>query len=135
VETPEDMGAALREQEWHVVLADYQMPRFSAPAALRLLQDTGRDLPFIVISGTIGEDVAVEVMKAGAHEFFVKGLLTRLVPAIQREMRGAEERRRRREAEKERDRALQRERHLNAVLRSISRSRREAKSRWPKTFP
>jgi PAS domain S-box-containing protein len=119
VETPEAMGAALRDQEWDVVLADYQMPRFTAPGALRLLQDIGRDLPFIVISGTVGEDVAVEVMKAGAHDFFTKGSLKLLVPAIQREIGEAENRRRTIAAEKDRDRALERERHLNAVLRSI----------------
>ncbi len=99
VETAEAMEAALHEREWDVVLADYRMPRFDAPTALTILHDSGLDVPFIVISGTVGEDVAVEVMKAGAHDFFAKGELTRLVPAIEREMREAANRRRRRIAE------------------------------------
>jgi hypothetical protein len=99
VETADAMAAALDERQWDAVLADYRLPRFDAPAALAVLHDSGLDLPFIVISGTVGEDIAVEVMKAGAHDFFAKGQLKRLVPAIEREMREAENRHRRRVAE------------------------------------
>ncbi|MBN1273915.1 MAG: response regulator [Candidatus Aminicenantes bacterium] len=104
VETAEDMKAALHERKWDVILSDYKMPHFDAPAALAVLQDSGLDLPFIVVSGVVGEDVAVEVMKAGAHDFFLKENLTRLAAAIEREMREAENRCRRKAAEEERDR-------------------------------
>ena len=88
-------------QRWDVILSDYRLPQFSAPAALALLQASGLDLPFIIISGTIGEDVAVAALKAGAHDFIVKGNWARLLPAVEREMRDAEARRARRQAEDE----------------------------------
>jgi signal transduction histidine kinase len=101
VETEAAMRAALAER-WDVVISDYSLPRFSGLAALRVLRESGRDIPFIVVSGAIGEEVAVAAMKAGAHDYLMKGNLVRLVPAIQRELREAEERRRRRLAEEER---------------------------------
>jgi signal transduction histidine kinase/DNA-binding NarL/FixJ family response regulator len=101
VETREAMLSALRDREWDVVLSDYHLPAFSALGALATLQESGRDLPFIIASGTIGEDVAVEALKAGADDFVVKGRLARLIPAIERGMRDAEGRRRHREAEGE----------------------------------
>jgi len=85
VETAEAMTAALKKQVWDIILSDYSMPHFSAPESLRLLQQSGLDLPFIVISGTIGEDVAVATMQAGAHDYLMKGILQRLVPASERE--------------------------------------------------
>jgi len=72
VETPEAMRAALEEGEWDVVLCDFSMPQFSAPAALKLLKGTGRDIPFIIISGTVGEETAVEAMRAGADDYLMK---------------------------------------------------------------
>ncbi|GAB4368925.1 MAG: response regulator [Elainellaceae cyanobacterium] len=99
VETAADMQAALDRQVWDVVIADYTLPTFSAPEALRLLQSQKRDLPFIIVSGTIGEEIAVTAMKAGAHDYLIKGNLTRLVPAVERELREAEERRKRHQAE------------------------------------
>ncbi len=99
VDTPVTMQAALDRQSWDVVIADYTLPAFSAPAALQLLQQQRRDLPFIIVSGTIGEETAVAAMKAGAHDYLTKGNLARLVPAIEREMREAEERRKRNQAE------------------------------------
>jgi signal transduction histidine kinase len=101
VETEAAMRAAL-DDPWDVIIADYSLPQFSGLAALSLLRSTGLDIPFIVVSGAIGEDVAVAAMKAGAHDYLMKGNLARLVPAIQRELREAEERRRRRRAEDER---------------------------------
>jgi len=99
VQTTEAMRTALRKQAWDVIIADYSMPEFDAPSALALLQQTGFDLPFIVVSGTIGEDVAVAMMRNGAHDYIMKDNLTRLVPAVERELREAHERRKRREAE------------------------------------
>ena len=100
VETEAAMRAAL-DDPWDVVIADYALPQFSGLAALSLLRSTGLDIPFIVVSGAIGEDVAVAAMKAGAHDYLMKGHLARLVPAIQRELREAEDRRRGRQAEAE----------------------------------
>ncbi len=99
VETAEQMTKALQEKEWEVVLADYNLPDFSAPEALKLLQESGIDLPFIIISGGIGEDIAVAAMKAGAHDYFMKGQLARLVAAVERELREAATRAARRKAE------------------------------------
>jgi signal transduction histidine kinase len=95
VETEEQMTAALDRQPWDLVLADYALPRFSGPRALALVKGRGLDLPFIIVSGTIGEETAVAAMKAGAHDYLMKGHLARLVPAIQREVGDAEERRQR----------------------------------------
>jgi two-component system, cell cycle sensor histidine kinase and response regulator CckA len=84
---------ALARSTWDVVVSDYDMPMFSGPAALAILQETGLDIPFIMISGTIGEEIAVSALKAGAHDFLVKGRLARLIPAIERERREVEVRR------------------------------------------
>lgn len=99
VDTPAAMEAALASQPWDVVIADHAMPRFNALAALHLLQESGLDLPFIIVSGSIGEDIAVEAMKAGAHDYIMKNSLARLVPAIERELREAVVRRERRKAD------------------------------------
>jgi len=95
VATEEEMEKALDAQEWDVVLCDYELPLFSVLPALALLRRKGLDLPFIVVSGAIGEELAVELMKAGAHDFIVKGSLSRLLPAIEREQREAKARRER----------------------------------------
>ncbi len=100
VDTPEAMKAELDAKIWDVVIADYVMPCFSGLAALSLLHQTGLDIPFIIASGKMGEDTAVEVMKAGAHDYILKGNLSRLVPAIRRELREAVVRQEREQAEK-----------------------------------
>jgi signal transduction histidine kinase len=89
VETPEAMNDALDRRPWDVILSDYHMPRFSAPEAYKLVKNRGMDLPFIIVSGTVGEEVAVEAMRVGVHDYLLKGMLTRLVPAIERELREA----------------------------------------------
>lgn len=99
VDTPEAMRAALEARDWDIILSDYTMPEFSGPAALALLRSMDIDLPFIVISGAMGEESAVELMKSGAHDYIMKDSLVRLVPAIERELREAEVRRARRRAE------------------------------------
>jgi PAS domain S-box-containing protein len=104
VETREAMKAALERREWEVVISDYVMPRFTGIDALATLAESGLDLPFIIVSGNIGEDIAVEAMRAGAHDYILKGNLKRLVPAIERELREAEVRHARKRVEEERTR-------------------------------
>jgi len=101
VETGPAMRAALTEQTWDVVLSDFSLPHFDMPRALQVVQQLGLDLPFIIVSGTIGEEAAVEALKAGAHDFMAKGKLSRLVPAIERTMGEAAGRRARRQRERE----------------------------------
>ena len=91
--------AALTEREWDVVLSDYTMPAFTALDALALLRALGLDLPFIIVSGTIDETMAVDALRAGAHDFVLKGHLARLAPAIARERREAAARRQQRQTE------------------------------------
>jgi diguanylate cyclase len=100
VETAEAMAAALTARSWDIVISDYSMPHFNGLAALALLQQSGLDLPFILLSGTIGEDVAVEAMRAGAHDYVMKSNPKRLTSAIERELREAGIRRERKQAEK-----------------------------------
>ena len=99
VETGPAMAAALDARSWDLVISDHNMPSFSAPAALKLLRDKGFDLPFIIVSGSIGEEAAVSAMKAGAQDYLLKGNLARLPAAIERELKDAAERRARRDAE------------------------------------
>jgi len=99
VDTPEAMNAALEQQEFDIVISDHGMPRFNALAALHLLRERGLDLPFIIVSGTIGEAVVAAAMRDGAHDYVLKRELNRLVPAIDRALRDAAERRERRRAE------------------------------------
>lgn len=105
VDNPADMACALEQQRWDLIISDYVMPRFSGLAALALIRAKQIDVPFIVVSGKIGEDVAVEAMKAGAHDYIMKGNLARLVPAIERELREASVRRERRQMEEQLQRA------------------------------
>ncbi len=90
VDTPEAMTATLANRKWDLIISDYAMPHFSGVAALSVLKESGLDLPFIIVSGTIGEDIAVAAMKAGAHDYVMKGNLQRLIPSVERELREAE---------------------------------------------
>jgi PAS domain S-box-containing protein len=103
VETSSEMYAALanmRPEEFHcIVLADYNLPQFSGPEALRILKASGIDLPFIMLSGAVSEEAAVESMRAGAQDYVTKQNLARLVPAIERELKEAAARRNRVAAE------------------------------------
>lgn len=99
VDTLEGMRSALSKGKWDIILSDYTMPHFSAQEALSLFKEMELDIPFIVVSGAIGEQTAVELMKAGADDFVMKGNLARLVPAIQRELSDAEARRERKQAQ------------------------------------
>jgi PAS domain S-box-containing protein len=86
VDTAVDMKTALQEC-WDIVICDYLMPGFSGISALKLLQSTGQDIPFVIVSGILDEQIAVDALKAGAHDFVLKSRMTRLVPAIERELR------------------------------------------------
>jgi len=101
VEDAEGLRRALEDPAWDVIVADYYLPGFDAPGALRILQECGQDIPCIVVSGKMGEDVAVEMMKSGAHDYLTKNNLTRLVPAVERELAEAASRREARQAQEE----------------------------------
>jgi phosphoserine phosphatase RsbU/P len=98
VETAAGLQKAL-ESEWDIVIADYNLPQFDALAALDIVKASGKDIPFIIVSGGIGESTAVAAMKAGAHDYLMKGNLARLVPVVERELREAENRRSKRATE------------------------------------
>lgn len=89
VDTPEAMAKAIEQKKWDLVVSDYSMPYFNVQGALDLLKQHDLDLPFIVVSGTVGEEVAIEALRAGAHDFMPKGHFSRLLPAITRELREA----------------------------------------------
>jgi PAS domain S-box-containing protein len=100
VETPEALKTALTNRTWDVVLSDYNLPDFNAPMALQMIKESSLDVPFIIVSGGIGEDIAVAAMKSGAHDYLMKGNLHRLLPAVERELREAANRAGQREAKK-----------------------------------
>src|SRR3989449_7207965 len=93
------MREALLRQAWDVVISDYEMPGFGGFEALQLLKESGRDLPFILVSAVVSEETAVAAMKAGAHDYIMKRKLARLAPAIARELREAQSRVARKAAE------------------------------------
>jgi PAS domain S-box-containing protein len=99
VDCTQAMNAALAAQQWDLILSDYSMPQFSGPDALAVCRQHNLDIPFIVISGRIGEETAVKMMKAGAHDYLMKHQLARLVPAVKRELIAAQERAARRDSE------------------------------------
>ncbi len=99
VETADAFKRALSEKQWDIILCDYKMPNFSAPSAIALLKETNTDISVIIVSGAIGEDVAVECMRLGAHDYVMKTNLSRLCPAIARELEEAKVRVQRRQSE------------------------------------
>ena len=101
VDTLETLVTALSKQRFDVVLADYSLSALSGMKALEIVREFDPELPFIIISSAMGEETAVEVMLAGAHDYLIKGNLARLVPAIQREIRESENRREKRRASEE----------------------------------
>ncbi len=96
--SPIQMKDALATGPWDIIISDYRLPRFDAPAALQLLKESGLDIPFIVVSGTIGEELAVAMMKEGAQDYLMKDNLPRLIPAVRREISEAKVRHDRRES-------------------------------------
>ena len=99
VETASDLIQSLKDEDWDIVITDHNLPGFDSSAALAIVREHDIDLPVIIVSGSIGEDIAVEAMKSGAHDYIMKGQMARLVPAIERELREAKSRKARRKAE------------------------------------
>src|SRR5688572_4500022 len=118
VQAAAQLRAALAEAEWDVVISDDNLPGFSSTGALGILHEVGRDLPFIIVSGAISEERAVAAMKAGAHDYVMKGNRLRLLPAIERELADAESRRARRAAEAALKLAA--EEHLSQLERRVA---------------
>lgn len=119
IETAEGLNNALDQHVWDIIISDYSMPKFSGLTALKIAKERKLDIPFILISGTIGEEVAVQAMKEGASDYLIKGNIKRLIPAIERELKDAEERRQRIRAEE----ALHKnEAMLSLILNSIPQS-------------
>src|SRR5882762_5501057 len=95
------MDKAIDRQRWDLVICDHSMPQFSGHEALKVLREKGLDAPFIFVSGTIGEDTAVAALKQGAQDYIMKDNLTRLLPAIRRELDEVEQQRERRRLERQ----------------------------------
>ncbi|HLP14793.1 MAG TPA: PAS domain S-box protein [Bacteroidota bacterium] len=122
VETSEAMQAALHGAQWDIVLSDFKLPHFNGLEALRLVKEFDVDIPFIIISGTIGEEIAVEAMQAGAHDYIMKNNLTRLLPAIERELRESKSRVQRKLLERKQEESEARLRLQSMALESAANS-------------
>jgi signal transduction histidine kinase len=125
-----DNAAAMRQAlaaspDWDIVVSDYAMPSFTALDALRIVHEDGRDLPFIILSGTVTDETAISAMRAGAHDYVMKDNVHRLKPAIERELQEVAHRRARRLAELERDQLLARERDLREAAEQAARLKDE----------
>jgi two-component system cell cycle sensor histidine kinase/response regulator CckA len=101
VQTATDLVAALKRKAWDVVISDYSMPGLNGHSALKIFQASGLDVPFIFVSGSCGEETAVEMMRAGAHDYIIKGNFNRLTPSITRELQAAQVRREHRRMQRE----------------------------------
>jgi response regulator RpfG family c-di-GMP phosphodiesterase len=121
VETAETMVAALAQGGWDIIISDYALPRFNSPAALSIAR-AKTDLPFIVVSGTIGEETAVDMMRSGAHDYLMKNNLKRLGAAVDRELREAEVRRAQKHGVLQIERQLQRLGALREIDLTITSS-------------
>ena len=120
VQTAESMRAALKTKHPDVIICDYNLPMFSAERALEVLKETGLDVPFLVVSGTVGEESAADLMKAGAHDIILKHNLSRLMPAIERERGQAKLRHDHRRMQAELEENVTRYRHLTESTRVIA---------------
>jgi PAS domain S-box-containing protein len=108
VQTSSAMKEALKEKQWDIILCDYKMPNFSGPSAIAVLKESNIDIPFIIVSGAVGEDIAVECMRLGAHDYVLKNNFPGLCPAIARELSDAEIREKQRRIEEKLNREQQR---------------------------
>lgn len=120
---------AALEQDWDVVLSDFNLPGFSGLVALDLLKASGRDIPFILVSGEIGEDTAVEAMRNGASDYLLKNNLARLVPALLHAVEATETRQARERADRELNKSKQRLRELAQHLQTSIEHERQAIAR------
>jgi diguanylate cyclase (GGDEF)-like protein/PAS domain S-box-containing protein len=115
VQTAADLETALAEERWDAVISDFKMPGFTGMDALRIFRSTGLDIPFILISGTIGEETAVDAMKAGASDYVMKKSLARLAPALERELKEMQMRAAHRQAQRDLIESEERFRSLTAL--------------------
>jgi PAS domain S-box-containing protein len=120
--TADSMRAALANGKWDIIVSDWSMPHFTGLDAFRIVRESKIDVPFIIVSGTIGEEVAVEALRAGVQDFMTKGKFLRLVPAIERELREHRERCRRRDAEERLERRGQEIAESEQLLRLVIES-------------
>jgi signal transduction histidine kinase len=125
VETREEMHTALYEREWDIIISDHNLPQFSSFGALEVLQQSGKDLPFIIVSGDIGEDVAVEAMRSGCDDYLIKDRLTRLGPAVESALARAAMRREKRLAE---ERLRESESRLSQLAAHLDRVKEEERA-------
>ena len=116
VDTAAAMRNALQQKAWDIILCDFTMPYFNGAAALQLAKESSTDAPFIFVSGTIGEDLAIEAMKSGAQDYIMKTNLARLAPAVERELHEAQVRRESRQAETAMRESEHKYRHLFEAL-------------------
>ncbi|MGB5217174.1 MAG: HD domain-containing phosphohydrolase [Smithella sp.] len=113
------MKKALHDQPWDIILCDYQMPEFDAPSAINVFKEENFDIPIIIISGTIGEETSVECMRLGAHDYFMKGKLSRLCPAVARELADAKVRKQQNQTESQKEEAIRALRQSEEKYRTI----------------
>lgn len=122
VQTEGELREQLVDRDWDVIISDYRLPQFDAPTALQVLQESQLDIPFLVVSGTIGELSAVAMMKAGAHDYLMKDNLARLPEAVRREVRECSVRHDRRQAEIRLQQTAAREQLIRLMTDRIRRS-------------
>ena len=122
--TRQEMQRALADETWDVIISDHNLPRFSAIDALLLVIESGLDIPFIIVSGTIGEEIAVEAMKAGASDFVMKNSLGKLVPAVGNAVQAADARRKHARAEREIRESREQLRRLTSHLEGVREEER-----------
>ncbi|MCX5848534.1 MAG: PAS domain S-box protein [Deltaproteobacteria bacterium] len=125
LETAAAMEKALKDKTWDIILCDYKMPKFNAPSAIALLKETNINIPLIVVSGTIGEETAIECMRLGAQDYIMKSNLFRLCPAIARELEEATARDKQKQAESQREAALEALRQSEEKYRAILENMQE----------
>jgi serine phosphatase RsbU (regulator of sigma subunit) len=135
VDTAQDMERALSTATWDVAISDCHMPDFTVEGALAIWQREGKDQPFIVVSGAIGEEEAVSLLKAGAHDFVRKDNLARLVPGIERELRDSADRHARKEAEEALCQSEIRRLQLQAELNCAAEMQRKLLPKAPPVLP
>ncbi|MBX3227209.1 MAG: response regulator [Labilithrix sp.] len=122
VESKSALEVALTTARWDLIISDWSLPAFDGLAAFRLTRQLGFDIPFIIVSGTLAEEHAVEALKAGVNDFVTKGRFARLLPAIERELREAEVRRQKRLAERDLERQREETERSERLLRSVLQS-------------